>query len=579
MINQDVIEKFRAMPEQERESFRRRWPDWSEEVEIADLRQRAWDSFWVFTSEVRHNPVLQESLHKPIADWAEDWAETEKKLLLLPRGHIKSNLITIDYVLWRLWKNPNIRILIRSHKDPDACKFLRGIKDAILDDPVFGKVCPEIKPAMDGPRRKLWNESQIIVQRDGQFIDPTVEAIGDGETTGRHFDLIIMDDIVTRASVTSPELILKTREMRELSESLLDPGGQTFIVGTRYDFGDEYGYILEDPDLKSAYETKVMPCVSDVEAFHEFVDGRREWKRQDDYEYLLYPKRFTLASKDHKDSDGDPFKARKSLVSTYKHQGSLTFANQYLLEPFDPTRAKIPVDFIEEVDGFPLDPDGVPVELEWGRCCDLSSDTPTGYSYTVIITAAMTKRCDLYITNIWRGDYDGSQTIDELIRGQRVDSACRPRVIGMEPGPYERQLKPFLERRSRETVWIPFKFVPANEHNKNKDERIRGMEPWIRARKVKILRTCANKEVLFREGRQFPKGTTKDVLDALAKFPIIMYPQGAEGFLDDPVIPEPEQKPIGMTIDKALHGMRMRSANAIGNDRVTKRPGVELARF
>lgn len=307
------------------------------------MRKRALADFWVFLSEVIRNPVLYEPLHRPLAEWlgTPTW-EKPKRLLLLPRGHVKSNVLTVGFVLWQICKDLNIRVLLASHKHGDTTKFLGTIIQYILNNKHFKAVFPEVVPAREDStagngkigKRTRWNTNQILVERDCDLTENTVECTSLGaQVTGRHYDLMVGDDLVTALNVKTDDQIEKTREFHELCESLLDPGALELNLGTRYHFDDEYGTILDTPELQEIYECRVQPATKEPGIIHEYLGKKRTWKRKDDFEFLIFPTRFTLDDKDYRSPDGDKTKSRKSLVATYKMQGSTVYANQYDLTP------------------------------------------------------------------------------------------------------------------------------------------------------------------------------------------------------------------------------------------------------
>ncbi len=66
----------------------------------------------------------------------------------------------------------------------------------------------------------------------------------DGQPTSKHFNILNYDDVVTKESVTNPEMIRKTTEAYELSFALGDSNPRRRIAGTRYHFADSYGEII-----------------------------------------------------------------------------------------------------------------------------------------------------------------------------------------------------------------------------------------------------------------------------------------------------------------------------------------------
>ena len=77
------------------------------------------------------------------------------------------------------------------------------------------------------------------------------------QPTGRHFSLIIYDDVVVQDAITTPEQIKKTTTQWELSLNLgstHDPRYQ--YAGTRYAYGDTYGTILQ----RAAVKPRIHPA-------------------------------------------------------------------------------------------------------------------------------------------------------------------------------------------------------------------------------------------------------------------------------------------------------------------------------
>ncbi len=100
-------------------------------------------------------------------------------------------------------------------------------------------------PQKEAPK---WSEDDgIIVKRKGNPKESTIEAWGvvDGQPTSKHFGKLIYDDVVTRESVTTPDMIQKTTDSLSLSYSLGKPGGIRRFYGTRYHFNDTYKAVID----------------------------------------------------------------------------------------------------------------------------------------------------------------------------------------------------------------------------------------------------------------------------------------------------------------------------------------------
>lgn len=168
-------------------------------------------------------------------------SDRPNKLLCVPRGTFKSSIASVAYPIWRILHNPNIRIMIDSELYTNATNYLREIKAQFETNERLIKLFGNYTGG-------VWNESEIIVsKRTNIKKEPTIVASGIGAgKTGQHYDLIIGDDLSSTQNVRTPELAEKTVTHYRLYTSLLDPGGEKVIIGTRYSEIDIIGHIIQN---------------------------------------------------------------------------------------------------------------------------------------------------------------------------------------------------------------------------------------------------------------------------------------------------------------------------------------------
>ncbi len=184
---------------------------------------------------------------------------------LWSREHYKSTIITFALTIQEILKNPNITIGIFSHTRPIAKAFLRQIKAELETNQVLNDLFFDVLWGVGAKGAARWSEDGgLVVRRKNNPKEATVEAWGlvDGQPTGKHFDLLIYDDVVTRESVTNPEMIKKVTDAWALSLNLGAHGGRRRMIGTRYHFNDTYAEIIErgaaQPRIYAATEDGTM---------------------------------------------------------------------------------------------------------------------------------------------------------------------------------------------------------------------------------------------------------------------------------------------------------------------------------
>jgi hypothetical protein len=203
-------------------------------------------------------------LHRPFFfDRARELqAEPDGYCDLWAREHGKSSLGTFGLTLFHIINDPEVTIGIFSHTRPIAKSFLRQVKRELEINEIVKSLFPEIfwaDPAQQAPK---WSEDDGLVwKREGNPKESGLEAWGlvDGQPTGRHFGVRAYDDVVTQASVGTPEMIAKTTEAFQLSDNLGSLGGAIRVYGTRYAFGDSYEAMLASGALKA----RIYACTVD----------------------------------------------------------------------------------------------------------------------------------------------------------------------------------------------------------------------------------------------------------------------------------------------------------------------------
>ncbi|MEW2080144.1 hypothetical protein AB0941_42945, partial [Streptomyces sp. NPDC013433] len=171
-------------------------------------------------------------------------------LINVPPNHAKSMTITIQYALYRLCMNPNIRIIIVSKTQQLAKDFLWAIKQR-LTSPRWAA----LQAAFGGSQgfkssESGWSADRIYLSdelRTSGEKDPNIQAIGlSGQIYGARADLILVDDAVTLTNAAEYD-----KQMRwltqEVASRLPGSGGRLLVIGTRVAPVDLYSELL-NPD-------------------------------------------------------------------------------------------------------------------------------------------------------------------------------------------------------------------------------------------------------------------------------------------------------------------------------------------
>ncbi|MFO8056112.1 MAG: phage terminase large subunit [bacterium] len=206
-------------------------------------------------------------------NWWEFASNNQYSLVLAPRGHGKSTILTVSFTLYRILDNPETRALIVSNTADQAEAFLREIKNHLENNQHIRKLFGPLKASP-------WTESQLLLaSRLTNAKEATVTALGiRGPVISRHYDLVILDDVVDEDSARSR--LLRERTLTWYYKELLptlEPEGKLSIIGTRYHHDDLYGKLMEAG----------MPCLRE-KAVIETARGKKAlWEKKFPLKLLL----------------------------------------------------------------------------------------------------------------------------------------------------------------------------------------------------------------------------------------------------------------------------------------------------
>jgi hypothetical protein len=168
-------------------------------------------------------------------------APTKRKLIVMPRGSLKSTVASVSYPIQCLIKDPNLRILLDGEVYGNAATFLREIK-LQLQRPELIELFGEFQT------QGCWNEGEIIIaQRTKVLKEGSITASGIGaEKTGQHYDLIICDDLNSPKNSGTKEGREKVMQHWRYNTSILEPHGTMALIGTRYAADDAIGIVARN---------------------------------------------------------------------------------------------------------------------------------------------------------------------------------------------------------------------------------------------------------------------------------------------------------------------------------------------
>jgi len=413
--------------------------------------------------DVLNYPDVGEKFHYEIAEKLKD-KSVLKWLFLLPRKHLKTTLITVSYVIQQILSNPDIRVLIVNAVWDNARKMLSEIKAHLEKN-------QELKLMFGNFQGKKWGEDEIIIaQRKRVVKESTIATAGtETEVTSGHFDLIILDDLVTWANVKTRDQIDKIIDAYKYCLDLLETGGELIIEGTRYDYSELYGWILK-------YFKEDFQIIT------------REMKEKGQY---ILPSKFNKKIEDE-------LKREQGTAHFYaQYYNKIIAEEDQLFRPGDIQYISIS-DVKEIID-----------DLDLYLTVDPASSLKKNSDYSAYVLVGKDYKNNWYVIEAEMKRLNPAQRVDNVFnfndRHKLIKSGIE--VIG-----FQETMKFYCEEKMR-TEGKFFIIEELKPKFRSKQERIKALQPRFHNHTIFILNTLTELEYQL---LHFPKCEFDDLLDALA---------------------------------------------------------------
>lgn len=169
-------------------------------------------------------------------EWQDAMRNYQRIMILASQEHGKTEQV-LGHILWRLGRNPNLRIKIIGNSDEEAKKRVSAVGEHIERNSRIHAVFPHLRAS----QRNAWTFFKLFVERDFISKDPSLEAKGVlSSGAGGRADLLVFDDPVDlRNSLQNPSLIPKVIEQHDnVWDNLGEPESQRMYMCTPWVKGD-----------------------------------------------------------------------------------------------------------------------------------------------------------------------------------------------------------------------------------------------------------------------------------------------------------------------------------------------------
>ena len=425
---------------------------------------------WLCETDLRHlcKTVLKfrdwDKCHDDIVTFDTENKDKRFKLYLLPRGHLKTSVISIAKTIQDILKNFDAKILLTSAVWNNSRTYLSEIREYLTEKSILPYLYSKFKVDTS-----VWNTDQItIAQRQTPNKTPTIDTAGTEKAmTSQHYDIIRADDLVNETTITTQDQLIKTKHYFSELINMLEPGGTLEVIGTRWQDADLYGHIIKN-------------LCDDKNLSEPFVVYKR---RAIENGKVIFPLKFS----------------EKRLKDIEIEIGSYKYSCLYNNEPINPElqHFKPPFRYWSEL----------------GQGCehiltvDLASSDSEKADYNVILDGTVNGSNQLCVVDYFRSRCGVAELIDKLFS---MAVLYRVKKVGIESVAYQKVFAKMIKEECRKRN-IFFQVIPIIPH-KDKFQRIMALQPRWESGNLLLKQGMVELEDEF---TRFPVAEHDDLLDSV----------------------------------------------------------------
>jgi hypothetical protein len=268
--------------------------------------------------EILHYRDMIPRVHQPVCDlygtpkWCDgdNWREVfysqdtiHNYLLIDPRGEFKTS-ISLGKMLQNWVNFPDVAMLRMAGKESLVKDMVQEVRDQILTNTDFRETYSKHVPWSTrkgeegqapgdfGTAFKMTNPARRTPRKDATIAISTLDSV----KASTHCEWLSGDDLVHEKNYQTKDLLETTKTDWDHAHNLVNPEAFRELVGTRYDWSDLYGDIIER--LGGLWRIHVRPIWTPDRKFAEqhgfyLAQTFRHPKTGEDL-YLLHPERWRL---------------------------------------------------------------------------------------------------------------------------------------------------------------------------------------------------------------------------------------------------------------------------------------------
>src|SRR5579883_2793995 len=446
-------------------------------------------------------------------------------LILDPRGFLKTTINSQSHSIQWILNYPDIAMMITQSNTEKAQMILGEIKRHFQANERFRQLFPEHVPQKRvfdwGTKSDFTTEARPknVTRKEPTLLTSSI----DKGSSGIHVDVMKFSDIVEPNNVKTPEQIVGVIQAFGMMENLLvAPSYWIDVEGTRYDFSDLYGRIIEAeqkrPPEEREWAIHVRGC------YRKDTGGEPERFVPDELDLpYLY------------DEHGKKISWWPERWPTYELEkrrknpalGEYLFATQQLNNPAEVgDESTIPFPVNQEF------PKWISKEnfrqnvriIHYTTTVDTAETKTDRADYTAITTVGWDAAGRPYVVEVRHGKWLPDEIINQMIQ---VQLKFAPLYMGIEETSYVRGMKDGLLRRLQTlNLHINLEFFKRETTISKKERILNTLQPWYRHGELRFVKYLGHPagsgeadritEELLGELRKFPRYQHDDILDSLA---------------------------------------------------------------